>query len=84
MSVRNVRRVNVMQVRILSANPSHNANSVTEFDFPWRANANANFVLLILRIREVSFHVVLHYTVKFHVGVANFGVETPYPVHDVS
>ena len=32
--------------------------------------------------REVSLHVVLHYTVKFHVGVANFGVETP--VHDVS
>ena len=32
-------------------------------------------------IREVSFHVVLHYTVKFHVGAANFGVETP--VHDV-
>ena len=42
-------RVNVMHVRILFANPSHNANSVTEFDFPWRANANANFVLLILR-----------------------------------
>ena len=39
-----------MHLRILFANPSHNANSVTEFDFPWRANANANFVLLILRI----------------------------------
>ena len=39
-----------MHVRSLFANPSHNANSVTEFDFPWRANANANFVLLILRI----------------------------------
>ena len=39
-----------MHVRILFANPSHNANSVTEFDFPWSANANANFVLLILRI----------------------------------
>ena len=36
----------------------------------------------VLGIREVSLHVVLHYTVKFHVGVANFGVETP--VHDVS
>ena len=39
-----------MHVRTLFANPSHNANSVTEFDFLWRANANANFVLLILRI----------------------------------
>ena len=44
-----LRRVNIMHVRILFANPSHNANSVTEFDFLWRANANANFVLLILR-----------------------------------
>ena len=41
-----------MHVRILFANPSHNANSVTEFDFLWRANANANFVLLILRNEE--------------------------------
>ena len=38
-----------MHVRILFANPSHNANSVTEFDFPWSADTNANFVLLILR-----------------------------------
>ena len=51
LSVHNGRRVNVMHVRILFANPSHNANSVTEFDFSWRANANANFILLILRIK---------------------------------
>ena len=43
-----------MHVRILFANPSHNANSVTEFDFLWRANANANFVLLILRTDVLS------------------------------
>ena len=47
-----LRRVNIMHVRILFANPSHNANSVTEFDFLWRANANANFVLLILKMRS--------------------------------
>ena len=51
LSVHNVRRVNIMHVRILFANPFHNANSVTEFDFPWRVNANANFVLPILRIK---------------------------------
>ena len=51
-----LRRVNVMHVRILFANPSHNANSVTEFDFLWRANANANFVLLILRSTSFSSH----------------------------
>ena len=50
LSVHNVRCVNVMQVRMLFANPSHNANAVTELDFPWSANTNANFVLLILRI----------------------------------
>ena len=38
-----VRHVNVMHVRILFANPSHDSSSVTECDFPWSVNTNVNW-----------------------------------------
>ena len=57
-----------MHVRILFANPSHNANSVTEFDFPWSANANANFVLLILRNNRADR--VALYTASSYLSIA--------------